>query len=180
MHVREERPDDRADVDGVHRAAFGDFGNSMVALVDDLRELLSRYPGLSLVAEDEQHVVAHALFTRQLLDALPRLVDVQVLAPVGVLPERQRHGTGTALIEHGVEQLSARGVPLVFVEGDPGYYARLGFVSAVGRGFRKPSLRIPDPAFMVRVLPAYEPWMAGTLVYCDAFWNHDAVGIRRR
>jgi putative acetyltransferase len=27
-------------------------------------------------------------------------------------------------------------------------------------------------------LPAYEPWMTGTLVYAEAFWRHDAVGPR--
>ena len=27
-------------------------------------------------------------------------------------------------------------------------------------------------------LPAYEPWMTGTLVYAEAFWRHDAVGLR--
>ena len=178
MDLREERLGDHTGVDRVHKAAFGDFGESIVALVDDLREHLTRHPGLSLVADDANRVVAHAMFTRQLLDAQPRLVDVQVMAPVGVLPERQRQGTGKALIEHGVEQLVARGVPLVFVEGDPAYYTRLGFVSAVGLGFRKPSLRTPDPAFMVRLLPAYEAWMTGTLVYCDVFWKHDAVGLR--
>jgi putative acetyltransferase len=45
-------------------------------------------------------------------------------------------------------------------------------------GFRKPSLRIPDAAFRVRLLPSYEPWMSGTLIYSEIFWRHDAVGLR--
>lgn len=179
MQLREERPDDHGAVDRVITQSFGDYGDSMVALVADLRYHLVRHRGLSLVAEDAGHVIAHAMFTRQLLDAKPRLVEVQSLAPISVLPHYQRKGVGTALIRQGIEQLTARGVPIVFVEGDPAYYARIGFVGAVGLGFRKPSLRIPDPAFMVRTLPAYEAWMAGTLVYCDAFWAHDAVGLRQ-
>ena len=47
-----------------------------------------------------------------------------------------------------------------------------------GHGFRKPSLRIPDAAFQVMVLPAYEPWMTGTLVYSATFWEYDCVGLR--
>ena len=39
-------------------------------------------------------------------------------------------------------------------------------------------LRIPDAAFQVMRLPAYEPWMTGTLVYSEAFWRHDCVGRR--
>jgi putative acetyltransferase len=46
------------------------------------------------------------------------------------------------------------------------------------RGFRKPSLRIPDDAFQVAALAAYEPWMTGTLVYSATFWVHDCVGLR--
>jgi putative acetyltransferase len=45
-------------------------------------------------------------------------------------------------------------------------------------GFRKPSLRIPDAGFQVRLLPAYELWMTGTLVYSQTFWDHDLVGLR--
>lgn len=45
-------------------------------------------------------------------------------------------------------------------------------------GFRRPSLRIPEPAFQVILLPAYEEWMTGTLVYSRVFWDHDCVGLR--
>jgi putative acetyltransferase len=66
----------------------------------------------------------------------------------------------------------------VFLEGDPNYYVRAGFEPAVPHGFRKPSLRIPDAAFQVYRLSAYEPWMTGTLVYPQVFWDHDCVGLR--
>jgi len=39
-------------------------------------------------------------------------------------------------------------------------------------------LRIPDPAFQSVRLPAYRPWMTGTLVYSETFWRHDAIGLR--
>lgn len=67
---------------------------------------------------------------------------------------------------------------MVFLEGAPAYYSRFGFTAATAQGFRAPSLRIPDAAFQARTLPAYEPWMTGTLVYSSLFWNHDAVGLR--
>jgi hypothetical protein len=55
--------------------------------------------------------------------------------------------------------LSERDVPLVFLEGAPGYYSRFGFEPGAAHGFRKPSLRIPDAAFQVLRLPTYESWM---------------------
>lgn len=107
-----------------------------------------------------------------------RLVQVQVLSPVAVLPDRQGEGIGSALIAHGVQALAERLVPLVFLEGPPSYYSRLGFRPGAELDFRTPSLRIPDAAFQVHALPAYEPWMTGTLVYSAAFWEYDAVGLR--
>jgi putative acetyltransferase len=74
--------------------------------------------------------------------------------------------------------MTERCVPLVFLEGSPGYYPRFGFAPGGELGFRKPSLRIPDAAFQVVRLPAYQPWMTGTLVYAQVFWDHDLVGLR--
>ncbi len=158
--------------------AFGDHGPVVADLVDTLRETTAPEDGLSLVAEHDGQVVGHVMFTRGLLDAERRLVDVQVLSPLGVLPEFHRRGIGSALVRDGLAVVAERGVPLVFLEGDPGYYARFGFTPAGDLGFRKPSLRIPDGAFQVIRLPAHEPWMTGTLVYAEPFWRYDSVGLR--
>ena len=60
----------------------------------------------------------------------------------------------------------------------PAYYSRLGFESGRGHGFTQPSVRIPDAAFQVVLLPAYEAWMSGALVYNEVFWAYDSVGLR--
>jgi putative acetyltransferase len=70
-------------------------------------------------------------------------------------------------------------VPIVFLEGDPGFYGVRGFEPATPAGFRSPSLRIPEPAFQVARLSAYRPWMTGTLVYSEPFWAFDCVGLRQ-
>ena len=179
MEIRDERPEDIAEIDEVHGQAFGAGHGQVVAELT--RALRSRFlpdRGLSLVAQDAGQIIGHVLFTRALLDAPRRLVEVQVLSPVGVLPGYQKQGVGSALIRRGLDILADRGVPLVFLEGSPGYYPRLGFVHGGDLGFRKPSLRIPGPAFQVYRLPAAEPWMSGTLVYPDVFWERYCVGLR--
>ncbi|GGW14203.1 N-acetyltransferase [Streptomyces libani subsp. rufus] len=150
----------------------------MADLVDTLRDTITPEDGLSLVAEHDRQVVGHVMFTRSLLDAPRRLVDVQVLSPLAVLPQLHKRGIGSALVRHGLEVLAERAVPLVFLEGDPNYYSRFGFVPGGDLGFRKPSLRIPDRAFQVIRFPGHESWMTGTLVYAEPFWRHDAVGLR--
>jgi putative acetyltransferase len=175
MEIRTERAgDDQAALD-IHRQAFGDHGAVVAELVEALRR--DDPAALSLVAEDSE-ILGHVMFTRSILDAPKQLVPVQVLSPVAVSPQRQRQGIGSALIRHGLHLLDQRGVPLVFLEGDPGYYSRLGFGRGDSLGFRKPSLRIPDAAFQVTTLTAYEPWMTGTLVYSATFWDLDCVGRR--
>jgi putative acetyltransferase len=57
-------------------------------------------------------------------------------------------------------------------------YSRLGFLPGKPLGFRKPSIRIPDGAFQAVILPSFEPWMTGTLVYAEPFWDLDCVGLR--
>ncbi len=165
-------------MDAVHLAGFGDRGPVVVRLVNDLRARMTESNGLSLVATADDLIVGHALFTRSLLDAPSRLVEVQVLSPLAVTPERQGQGIGSALVRRGIEMLAARNVPLVFLEGDPRYYSRFGFGVASALGFRTPSLRIPDAGFQVARLDAYEPWMTGTLVYAEPFWECDLVGLR--
>ncbi|TDD50674.1 N-acetyltransferase [Nonomuraea terrae] len=178
MDLREERAGDGQAVRDVHLQAFGDHGLVVADLVDSLRDTIPPEDGLSLVAEQDGRIVGHVMFTRSLLDAPRRLVDVHVLSPLGVVPEVHQRGVGSALVRRGLETIAERGTPLVFLEGDPGYYSRFGFVPGGDLGFRKPSLRIPDGAFQVLTFPAYEPWMTGTLVYAEPFWRHDAVGLR--
>jgi putative acetyltransferase len=80
--------------------------------------------------------------------------------------------------EDWTSSLDERGVPVVFLEGSPTYYRRFGFSSGGKLAFRRPSLRIPDAAFQAIQFSAFEPWMRGTLVYADVFWEQDAVGRR--
>jgi putative acetyltransferase len=174
--VRLEQARDRDAVLDIHRRAFRRQGGTIADLVQSLRR--DDPAALSLVAEQAGEIVGHVMFTRNLLDAPSRLTPVQVLSPLAVLPWRQRRGIGSRLVRHGLRLLDERGVPLVFLEGDPRYYSRLGFIPGGERAFRKPSLRIPDAAFQVATLSAYEPWMTGTLVYASAFWEHDSVGLR--
>lgn len=117
------------------------------------------------------------MFTRGLLDAPRRLIDGQVLSPVGVLPEHQRQGVGSVLIRAGLEVMIKRRVPVVFLEGDPGYYSRFGFQAGGPQGFRKPSLRVPDAVFQAIRLAGHEPWMPGTLVYAERSGATIASGV---
>jgi putative acetyltransferase len=176
--IRDESGRDHEAIRALHTAAFGDDG-LVARLVDALRNAQAPLPPLSFVATVDGQVAGHVMLSASRLDAPRRLLDVYVLSPLGVLPGCQRNGAGTRLIRHAVQAADARDVPLVFLEGSPAYYGKRGFERADEHGFRSPSLRIPPPAFQVARLSGYQPWMTGTLVYSEAFWALDCVGLRQ-
>jgi putative acetyltransferase len=175
--IRQESAEDHDDVRAVHAQAFGD-GERVPALVAALRGARAPLAPLSLVAAIGDRVVGHVMLSASRLDALPRLVDVLSLSPLGVLPEFQRQGIGTRLIARALAQADSQGIPLVFLEGSPHYYRERGFSDATELGFRPPTLRYPPGAFQVAKLSSYEEWMTGTFVYSDTFWALDCVGLR--
>ena len=170
------RPDEYASVRKLSVSAFDD--DTIGGLLDDLRDSWAWEDALSFVALKDNELIGHVLYSRGFVDAPTRILDVLILSPIAVAPQHQRRGVGGAMITRTLEQLAGRAEPLVFLEGSPRYYPRFGFVSASSLGFTSPSERIPDAAFMVHLLPTYEPWMRGRLVYSDAFWRNDAVGLR--
>ena len=123
-------------------------------------------------------VVGHVGFTRGYLDSPDRLRHVLVLSPLAVRPNSQRRGVGSALVLAGVEEAARQGFQLVFLEGSPLFYSRLGFVAGGEAGFVKPSVRIPDPAFQVRHLTPEASDLTGALIYPEVFWETDTVGLR--
>jgi putative acetyltransferase len=178
VQVRTMLDDEFGEVRDLEVAAFGN-DESIGVLLDALRASWAWEPELSIVAERDSEIGAHLLFTHAILDAPDRLVDVLVLSPVCVRPDLQHQGVGTAMITQALARLrDDRPEPAVFLEGSPAYYARFGFEPAGAIGFRRPSLRIPEPAFQVLRLPSFDTQLAGTLVYPDAFWRTDSVGLR--
>jgi putative acetyltransferase len=175
--VRQERLEDHEAVREVHTRAFGDSVR-VPTLVDALRAAQAPLAPMSLVATVGERVVGHVMLSACRLDALPQLVDVLSLSPLGVLPEFQRQGIGTQLVADALAGADSRDIPLVFLEGSPHYYGQRGFADATTLGFRPPTLRYPPGAFQVAKLSSYEKWMTGTFVYSDVFWALDCVGLR--
>lgn len=166
-----------ADADAVRllvAAAFADEPD-VVALQD---ALALRPDNVGFVADHEGRVVGHVGLTRCWIDAPDRLVSALVLGPLSVSPDVQRRGIGAELLERAVAHARSTDAPAVFLEGDPAYYSRHGWLPASAIGVTPPSVRIPRPAFQCVRLPAHEDWMRGAVVYPDTFWLHDSVGLR--
>jgi putative acetyltransferase len=145
VSVREEEAKDVAAIRLVNERAFG--RPEEADLVDRLRAACGDL--LSLVAEDQGEIVGHILFSPATIESERGVIQGVGLAPMAVLPERQRQGVGSALVKRGLSMLRERGVPFVIVLGHPDYYPLLGFERASNYGLRSQWAGVPDAAFMV-------------------------------
>lgn len=180
MRIREARDVDTPAVKTLVEAAFGEQGAAINDVMARLRSAEDMAVELVAVRVDgpQEQVTGCVALSRAWLDARERLVEVLVLSPLAVDPAQQGRGVGSALLAAVPEVAERLGAPLVFLEGDPGYYASRGWSAASEHGLERPSLRIPDPACRVVLLRGHEPWMRGRLVYPDVWWRLDLVGLR--
>jgi putative acetyltransferase len=177
--VRPEQPVDREDVRRVITAAFGSQSEQHGASVAEIWARIGHHRRAGLVVEQGGHVLGHVGLSRAWVDARRALVEVWVLSPLAVEPERQGRGIGTALVSAAIATARGSGAPALFLEGSPVYYGARGFERADRRGFLPAALeRTPRAAFQCVVLEGHEDWMTGQLVYPEVWWEHDAAGLR--
>ena len=158
---------DWATIPEIHRAAFGDEGDRVARLVDDLRASEWYQPDLSFVAEAGGTLVGHVMNTWNWLEGgSPRVLQ---LSPLGVLPEYQRRGYGSALVRESLHAVRGRGEPLLVVEGNPKYYGRFGFVRADELGLLPPPEALVDWALQVAILQPEAKVPQGRFVYSEPF-----------
>jgi putative acetyltransferase len=163
MIIRRER---RGDVAAARQVQVDAFPTEVEAnLLDELREDEGWLPDLSLVAEVDGEVVGHVVCTRGAIGADRR--PALGLGPIGVRPDQQGNGVGSALVHAVLAVAEARGETLVALLGSTEWYPRLGFEPATEHG-----VTAPDPSwgdhFQVRVLDP-SAVVAGPFEYAAPF-----------
>ena len=163
MTIREARDEDWPAILDVHRRAFGD--DEVPRLCEDLRtnDLVVH----SFVSESGGEVVGHVMNNLVGLEGSDR--RFLQLSPLGVLPEHQGQGHGGALVHAALDAARRDGEPLLFVEGNPAYYGRFGFVRADELGLLPPPEALHDWAFQVAILDEAAPLPQGRVVYPPSF-----------
>src|SRR5687767_1467058 len=123
MLIRSESPSDIPAIHEVVRAAFGQDDEAV--LVDALRD--GGYLRVSLVAELDDKIVGHVLFSELPIVTESGVVPALSIAPLAVVPELQKRGIGSELMRRGLDACREAGHRIVVVLGHPEYYPRFGF-----------------------------------------------------
>jgi putative acetyltransferase len=164
MPIRPEEERDWPAVRALNTVAFGSAAEA--DLVEALRDRAR--PLVSLVAEEDASIVGHIMFSPVALPGFsgPPLMG---LAPMAVVPGRQRTGIGGTLVREGLACCRRLGGAAVVVLGHPEYYPRFGFVPASRFGIGC-EYEAPPEAFMVlELIPGTLASASGTVRYHDAF-----------
>ena len=145
--IRHEMPDDIPEIRKVNAAAFDT--NAEAGLVDALRDKGATL--LSLVALLRNTIVGHILFSSVIIESKTSNFPVVGLGPMAVLPEHQRKGIGSKLVEAGLGGCLSQGHQAVVVLGHPQFYPRFGFVPSTQYSITS-EYDVPPEVFMVKEL----------------------------
>ncbi len=121
--IRKERPEDFDAIREVNRLAFGQ--DVEARLVDRLRADGSVI--VSLVSLEGHQVAGHILFSNLPIETNAAVIRGAALAPMSVIPSRQRQRIGSTLVREGLNECRRVGVAVVVVLGHLNYYPRFGF-----------------------------------------------------
>jgi putative acetyltransferase len=169
LHVRDEQSGDEQAIHSLHACAFG---RELEARLVDLLRAAGK-AAISLVGCESERVVGHVLFSPITIANAPSDVHGVALGPVGVLPECQRQGIGSALIREGLVRCEGAGYDLVILLGHVSYYPRFGFKRA--KVFGLDNEYGADEAFMVRELkPGILMQVSGLVKFAPEFRNAGA------
>jgi putative acetyltransferase len=161
--IRQETPADHDAIREVNRLAFG--REDEASLVETLRE--GGYARFSLVAEEGGQVVGHILFSDLPIVTPHWTVEALALAPMAVIPSRQRQGIGSLLAREGLRVCRESGHRIVVVLGHPEFYPRFGFSAGLAERLRSP---FSGPAFMaIELVPGALEGVEGEVRYPPPF-----------
>jgi putative acetyltransferase len=131
IKIRNETPADFAEVERLTREAFWNLqvpGCEEHYLAHIMRAHADFIPELDFVAEVDGQLVGNIMYTRScVIDESERKIETKTFGPISVLPEFQRKGIGTALINHTRDLLIQQGCPAVIIYGAAHNYCKHGF-----------------------------------------------------
>jgi putative acetyltransferase len=157
------RSETNRDIDGIYHVNEQAFNRKTEAdLVDNLR--INKAITLSLIAEVEEKIIGHILFSPVIVQPDQSDYNSVTLAPLAVLPACQHKGIGSQLIRTGLKECRLLGHDFVFLVGHPEYYPRFGFIQAKSKGL-KCEFEAPDEAWMLVQLDKKTSIQTGGTVY---------------
>ncbi|MEW5961295.1 MAG: N-acetyltransferase [Chloroflexota bacterium] len=132
--IRNEQEADYHRVEEITREAFWNLfvpGCAEHYLVHVMRNHKDFIPSLDFVAIHEENIVGNIMYTRSwLINEQDERMEILTFGPVSVLPEYQRQGIGSRLIQHTKSVAIEQKQKAIIIYGHPQNYCKHGFKSS--------------------------------------------------
>ncbi|SDL02668.1 MULTISPECIES: GNAT family N-acetyltransferase [Halanaerobium] len=155
-------------------------GTDIIALIEEIRDSKYYIPQLSFVAELNDKIVGHFLFSHFPLSPTKEgghkdkaESEIVMLAPVAVHADYFKMGIGTAMLTQGIEKVKKLAYRGITVEGDFNFYNRVGFETSSKYGIYPTSgYPMEEPRCMMcqETFPGSLAEIDGYVVY-DMYYN---------
>ena len=171
--IRFEERDDIESINKLTIAAFeaSEFGHhGEAALIDELRK--NNAGVFSLVAVDRDIVLGHLMAsTAKIRNRDRNIAEGIALGPMSVLPNRQRTGIGSQLVDELLRQANLADCKYVIVFGHAEYYPKFGFERASVLNIKHAFEGLPQELLFINVLDETCSSIieGGTALYNEAF-----------
>lgn len=141
-------------------------------LVERLRKSEAFIPELSIVAEFENKIIGHILFTKlEIKKNHYQSFESLAMAPVSVLPEFQVKGIGSKLILRGHETARNLGYKSVILLGHEDYYPRFGYELCKKYDIKMPFEVPAENCMVIELTENGLEGVSGDVVYPSVFFE---------
>lgn len=183
MQIRQERPEERRIVENLMRKAFWNVyrpGCTEHYILHCLRNDPCFEPRLSFLAEEDGRISGYIAAARGTLTGPDGTRTEQLLfGPLGVLPDCQRRGIGSALMEHVLQLAPGLGYCSAVLSGSPDYYGRFGFVQAARYGIRPQGMNEDPWWFLAKCFDLHAGNRAGGIYSDPPVYTADDAAVER-
>lgn len=175
--IRQEEEKDFKQVHNVIRNAFyradkeEDFNEWI--LVDKIRKSEFYIKELSLVAEYENEILGHIIYTPITIHSKDKVYNSLALGPIAVEPKYQNKGIGHELMKESKKKAKELGYGSIIVMGHPNYYRKFGFELASKWKIGIDENLDSKYLFALELIPGELDRINGIIRYCDVFYNEN-------
>ena len=135
MYIRLAEKKDLPSIQNVIKTSFPIEENKLISiLAKELSDKISTPPVKSFIAEIDSKIIGYVSFS-PIFFKLNTNISGYILSPLAVSSNNQKQGIGTKIVNFGINELIKKGVHVLLVYGDPGYYKRFGFNEDIGKSF---------------------------------------------